>query len=57
MNFDFPYCKQKGIESTVTCDGNVDHRFVECSANYKHYFVLGKEEADETFKMRCSQGH
>lgn len=25
-------------------------RFVECSANYKHYFVLSKEEAEELLK-------
>jgi hypothetical protein len=25
MNFSCPYCKQKGIESMVTWDGNVDH--------------------------------
>lgn len=50
MNFNCPYCKQKGIESTVTWDGNVDYRFVECSANYKHYYVLGKEEAEKLLK-------
>jgi hypothetical protein len=50
MNFSCPYCKQKGIESMVTWDGNVDHRFVECNANYKHYNVLGKEEAEELLK-------
>ena len=50
MNFDCPYCKQEGIESTVACDGNVDHRSVEGSANYKHYFVLRKEEEVELLK-------
>ena len=54
MNFDCPYCKQEGIESTVACDGNVDHRSVEGSANYKHYFVLRKEEEEELL-VRCSQ--
>jgi hypothetical protein len=50
VNFDCPYCKQKGINSTVTWNGNVDHRFVECSANYKHYYVLSKEEAEELLR-------
>ena len=50
MNFDCTYCKQKGLKSTVTWDGNVDHRFVECRANYKHYYVLGKEEAEDLLK-------
>jgi hypothetical protein len=28
----------------------VDHRFVECNANYKHYYVLSKEEAEELLR-------
>ena len=56
MNFDCPYCKQEGIESTVTCDGNVDHRSVEGSANYKHYFVLRKEEEEELLKWDVVNG-